>query len=275
MKSAATAPAGGSGVSPSSANQRPAAVSIMKLGPDPKTHERRPPGASRRGAVFPEAARGEPDDIGVYGDLDGGVAGAVVWPARSAAEHVGQGLFPGAGGELVQALPLARDPGAAAQGLVDGAGGGADGGLDVLPRVAVQLGEVAALRLEDLWERADVELGGVGAGGGAGPEPVAAADGLVRGQGRRWAGDAAAGCAAAAGRTQQLAEPAGVAQVKAGVVPVEPGDPGQRLAGRGREAFLPVLFAAAGVESDRGGVVQGAGELAGIPGGWRRASRTM
>ncbi|MGP8001965.1 MAG: hypothetical protein ACLPKI_32290 [Streptosporangiaceae bacterium] len=48
--------------------------------------------------------------------------------------------------------------------------------------MAVQLGEVAALRLEDLWERADVELGGVGAGGGAGPEPVAAADGLVRGQ---------------------------------------------------------------------------------------------
>ena len=36
MKSAATAPAGGSGVSASSANQRPAAVSIMKLGPDPK-----------------------------------------------------------------------------------------------------------------------------------------------------------------------------------------------------------------------------------------------
>jgi hypothetical protein len=42
-----------------------------------------------------------------------------------------------------QALPLARDPGAAAEGLVDGLGGGADGGLDVLPRVVVQLGEVA------------------------------------------------------------------------------------------------------------------------------------
>jgi len=65
-----------------------------------------------------------------------------------------------------QALPLARDPGAAAEGLVDGLGGGADGGLDVLPRAVVQQGDVAALRLEDLGELADVELGGVGAGGG-------------------------------------------------------------------------------------------------------------
>lgn len=73
----------------------------------------------------------------------------------------------------MQALPLARDPGAVAQGLVDGVGGGADGGLDVLPRVVVQLGEVAALGAEDLGERADVELAGVGAGGGADPEPVA------------------------------------------------------------------------------------------------------
>ena len=79
-------------------------------------------GASRRGAVLPEAARGEPDDVGVYRDLDGGAGGAVVWPAGAAAEHAGQGLFPGAGGELAQALPLARDPGAAAEGLVDGAG---------------------------------------------------------------------------------------------------------------------------------------------------------
>src|ERR1700760_2657792 len=54
--------------------------------------------------------------------------------AGAAAEHAGQGLFPGAGGELAEALPLARDPGAAAEGLVDGLGGGADGGLDVLPR---------------------------------------------------------------------------------------------------------------------------------------------
>ena len=70
-----------------------------------------------------------------------------------------------------------------------------------------------------------------------------------------------AGRAAAAGRAQQLAEAAGVAQVKAGVVPVEPRDPGQRLAGRGREALLPVPFTEAGVQDDRGGVVQGAGEL--------------
>ena len=141
-------------------------------------------------------------------------------------------------------------------------GGGADGGLDVLPRVVAQLGEVAALGAGDLRERADVELAGVGAGGRAGPEPVAAAEGLVRRQaaGDR-SGDAQAGCAAAAGRAQKLAEPAWVAQVVAVIVPAEPGDPSQRLAGRGRETFLPVLFLLAGVQGDRGGVVQGAGEL--------------
>jgi hypothetical protein len=52
------------------------------------------------GAVPLEAARGEPHDVGVDRDLDGGVAGAVVWPARGDGEHVGQGLVPGAGGEL-------------------------------------------------------------------------------------------------------------------------------------------------------------------------------
>ena len=61
-------------------------------------------GASRRGAVAgavrPEAARGEPDDVGVERDLDGGVAGGVVWPAGADGEHAGQGLLPGAGGEL-------------------------------------------------------------------------------------------------------------------------------------------------------------------------------
>ena len=72
------------------------------------------------GAVRPEATRGEPDDVGVYGDLDDGLAGIVVWSAGVTAEHAGQGLIPGAGGELLQALPLARDPGAVAQGLVDG-----------------------------------------------------------------------------------------------------------------------------------------------------------
>jgi hypothetical protein len=45
--------------------------------------------------------------------------------------------------------------------------------------MVVKEGEVAALRAEDLGERADVKLGGVGAGGGADPEPVPAADGLV------------------------------------------------------------------------------------------------
>ena len=118
------------------------------------------------GAVLPEDACGEPGDVGVYRDLDDGVGGAVVCPARAATEHLGEGPGPGAGGELVQPLPLARDPGAAAQGLVDGVGGVADGGLDVLPGVVVQLSVVAALRLEDLGELADVELGGVGAGGG-------------------------------------------------------------------------------------------------------------
>jgi hypothetical protein len=67
---------------------------------------------------------------------------------------------------------------------LDGMGGGADGGLDVLPRVVVQLREVAALGAEDLPERADVELAGVGADGRAGPEPVAAADGASSGPGR-------------------------------------------------------------------------------------------
>jgi hypothetical protein len=33
------------------------------------------------------------------------------------AEHADQGLVPGAGAELAQALPLARDPDAAAHGL--------------------------------------------------------------------------------------------------------------------------------------------------------------
>jgi hypothetical protein len=108
----------------------------------------------------------------------------------------------------------------------------------------------------------DVELAGVDAGGRAGPEPVAAAHGLVRRQAAGdGPGDAAAGGAAAAGRAQHPAERVGVAQVKAGVVPVEPGDPGQRLARGGREAFLLVVSAVAGVEDDRGGVVQSAGEF--------------
>jgi len=63
--------------------------------------------------VRPEAAFGDPDDVGVERDLDGGVAGAVVWLAGADGEHAGQGLLPGAGGELAQP-PLARDPGAGA-----------------------------------------------------------------------------------------------------------------------------------------------------------------
>jgi hypothetical protein len=57
--------------------------------------------------------------------------------------------------------------------------GVADDGVDFLPLVVVQLGEVTMLRAEDLGERADVELVSVGAGGRADPhpEPVAAADG--------------------------------------------------------------------------------------------------
>ena len=41
-----------------------------------------------------------------------------------------------------------------------------------------------------------------------------------------------------AGRAQHLVKSLGVAQVNAGVGPPEPGDPGQRLARGGREAFL-------------------------------------
>jgi hypothetical protein len=158
----------------------------------------------------PEGACGEPDNVGVYRDLDDGMAGAIVWPARAGAEHVGQGLSPGAGGELAQAPPLARDPGVGAQGTVDGAGGPADGGVHVQPVVVVQLGEVAALGSEDLGELADVELAVVGAGGAADPEPVAAADGQVRRQvagDRR--GDAVTGGAAAAGRAQAPSASAG------------------------------------------------------------------
>ena len=77
------------------------------------------------GAVLPEAACGEPDDLGVYRDLGDGAAWVVVL-AAVIAEHAGQGLIPGAGGELAQALPLARDPDAVAHGLVDGTGGSAD-----------------------------------------------------------------------------------------------------------------------------------------------------
>ena len=162
------------------------------------------------GAVLPEDACGEPDDVGVYRDLDDGVGGAVVCPAGAAAEHAGQGPGPGAGGELVQPLPLARDPGAAAQGLVDGAGGVADGGLDVLPGVVVQLSEVAALRrrisgnglmsswaawvraagpVQSRWRRQTVWCGG-----------RRQATGPVMPQ---------AGRAAAAGRAQHLANPPG------------------------------------------------------------------
>jgi uncharacterized protein (TIGR03083 family) len=50
----------------------------------------------------------------------------------------GQGLLPGAGGELLQALPLAGDPRAGAQRLADGAGGGSDRGLDFVPLVERQ-----------------------------------------------------------------------------------------------------------------------------------------
>ena len=188
------------------------------------------------------------------GSLARRLAGVVVLAAGAAAGYAGQGLIPGAGVGPLQALPLAGDPGAVAQGLVDGVGGGADGGLDVLPRVVVQRREVAAPGAEDLRERADVEPG-VGAGG------------LGRsraGGGGRWSGAAAGGRRPApatcggpcsGGRPGSAARRLpGVAQVKAGVVPVEPRDPGQRLAGRGREAFLPVLLAAAGVQDDRGGV---------------------
>jgi hypothetical protein len=74
-------------------------------------------------------------------------------------------------------------------------------------------------------------------------------------------GDAVAGCAATAGRAQHPAEPFGVTQVDAGVRPIQPGDPGQRLAGSGRQAFLLVQFPAVRLAEDRSRVVQSAGEL--------------
>src|SRR5262249_31192362 len=116
------------------------------------------------GVLRLEEACGELDDVGVDRDLDGGLAGAVVLPAWAGAEQDRQDLLPGAGGELAHPPLLAGDPGAAAHGVVDGAGGVAQS-----PRV-VQPGEVAvaALGAEDLGEGADVELAAMGAGGGSG-----------------------------------------------------------------------------------------------------------
>ena len=143
---------------------------------------------------------------------------------------------------------------------MDGVGGVADGGAGLPPKVCQ--GEVAALSAEDLWDGADVGLAVVAAVGRAGPELVAAAEGLVRWQkaGDRL-GDAAAGGAPVAGRARHLVEHFGVAQVNAGVGPIQPADPRQRLTRRGRQTFLLVLPGAVRVAEDRGGVVQGAGEL--------------
>src|SRR6266536_4301257 len=128
----------------------------------------------------------------------------------------------------------------------------------------VQLGEVvvAALGAKNFREGADVELAGVAAGGGAGPEPVAAADGPVRRQvAGDGLGDAVAGGAPVAGRAEHPPEALGVTQVNAGVGPPEPGDPGQRLTRGGRQAFLLMLGPAVRVVEDRGGVAKSAGEL--------------
>jgi hypothetical protein len=121
---------------------------------------------------------------------------------------------------------------------------------------------VAPLGAEYIWEGADVELGGVAAGGGAGPAPVAAADGLVRRQkaGDRL-GDAAAGGAAVAGRAQPAVEAVDVAQINPGVGPIQPGDPRQRLGRGGRQTFLLVLPPAVRVVEDRGRILEDAGEL--------------
>jgi hypothetical protein len=126
--------------------------------------------ASRRGGAVigdacAKAASGEPDDIRVDRDLDHGVAGAVVWLARADGEYVGQCPLPEAGGKLVQPLPLAGDPGAGAEGVVDGASGVADGYVHVPPVVVAHTGEVAALGAADLGKLADVELAVVAAGG--------------------------------------------------------------------------------------------------------------
>jgi hypothetical protein len=114
-----------------------------------------------------EVVCGEPDDAGVDRDLDDGVAGEVVAPAV-----VRRGLWPGAGSSGRRRCRR-RGPGA-----------GAQGGRGVSLMAASmschwwsQLVEMAALRAEDLRQLADVELAGVGAGGGAGPEPVAAVGG--------------------------------------------------------------------------------------------------
>jgi hypothetical protein len=68
------------------------------------------------------------------------VAGGVIGAAGADGEHTGQGLWPGAGAELAEALPLLRGPGAGAQGLVDGVGSVAGGGAGQLPVVVVDQG---------------------------------------------------------------------------------------------------------------------------------------
>src|SRR5262249_54102627 len=106
------------------------------------------------GVLRLEEACGKPDDVGVDRDLDGGLAGAAALPTWAGAEHAGEGLLPGAGGELAHPPLLAGDPGAAAQGVVDDAGGVADRVAQAPP--GVQLGEaaVAALGAENLGEGA-------------------------------------------------------------------------------------------------------------------------
>ncbi len=148
--------------------------------------------------------------------------------------------------------------------MADGLRSIGDGVVDVPPSVVVQQGDVAALGAEYLGELAEVKLAGVAAGRRAGPEPVAAADDLV---GRELAGDgfgdAVAGGAAVAGRTQHLVESFDVAQVEGGVGPAEPGDPGKRLGRGSGEPFLLVpLPATRAVESDRSGVAKSAHQLA-------------
>jgi hypothetical protein len=93
----------------------------------------------------PEVARGEPDDVGVDGDLDGGVAAAVVWLAGASAQLGGEFVLPGRRGELAHPVLLAGNPGAVAQSAVDGGGCVAGRRLGQLPRVAVQPGEVTAV----------------------------------------------------------------------------------------------------------------------------------
>jgi hypothetical protein len=129
-------------------------------------------GAARWLVSCPEDACGEPDDAGVDGDLDGGVAGAVVLPVWADAERAGQGLLPGAGGRADASA--AAGPGSRCRRAGRGGWGRWRRGPcpPSAPDGAAGRGGGGSAGRGNLGEGADVELHGVAAGREADPEPL-------------------------------------------------------------------------------------------------------